>query len=538
MYNQGKFKRQLSLVDLTFIGFGAIFGSGWLFASSHVASIAGPSGWISWVIGGIAVLLLGLVFAELGAALPRTGGVIRYPVYTHGPLVAYLFSFITLVAYSTLIAIEVEAARQYAAAWWPALTQTGSTSPTVLGWLIQFGMLLVFFLLNYGGIKVFAKFNTIITVFKFIVPGLTIILLLTQLKAANFTIAGFAPFGATGIESAISTGGVIFAYLGLTPIISVASEAKKPQRTIPFALIISVALSMLVYVLLQIVFIGAIPTDMLSGGWVTINEKFSLPFKDIAAVLGLGWLGALIISDAIISPGGTGNIYMNTTPRIVYGWARNKTLFKIFERIDEKTGIPRPSLWLTFLLALFWTLPFPSWDKLISVVSNALILSYAVAPICAGALRRNGADLQRPFFLKGMNILSPLSFIIASLIVYWSGWNTISWLFGLQIVMFIVYLLFKKAVPTDNVSFHQQLKSSWWLVFYCLFMMIISYFGSFGGKGLLKNPWDLMVVGAIALTAYYWSIYTSLPKALIDYDDVEEEEISTPEKEILIKGLD
>ena len=95
---------------------GAIFGSGWLFAASHVASIAGPAGIASWVIGGFAVLLLGIVYCELGAALPRAGGIIRYPVFSHGELMGYLLGFITLIAFSSLISIEIVAARQYAAA--------------------------------------------------------------------------------------------------------------------------------------------------------------------------------------------------------------------------------------------------------------------------------------------------------------------------------------------------------------------------------------------------------------------------------------
>ena len=108
----GKFKKQLSLLDLTFIGLGAIFGSGWLFAASHVSAIAGPAGILSWFLGGFAVLLLGIVYCELGAALPRAGGVVRYPVYSHGPLLGYLMGFITLIAFSSLIAIEVVASRQ------------------------------------------------------------------------------------------------------------------------------------------------------------------------------------------------------------------------------------------------------------------------------------------------------------------------------------------------------------------------------------------------------------------------------------------
>lgn len=68
------------------------------------------------MIGGFAVLLLGIVYCELGAALPRAGGIIRYPVFSHGELMGYLLGFITLIAFSSLISIEIVAARQYAAA--------------------------------------------------------------------------------------------------------------------------------------------------------------------------------------------------------------------------------------------------------------------------------------------------------------------------------------------------------------------------------------------------------------------------------------
>lgn len=532
MSNQGKFKGNLSLWDLTFIGLGAMFGSGWLFAASHVVSMAGPAGWISWIVGGIAVLLLGLVYAELGASVPRAGGIVRYPAYSHGPLMGYLIGCITLIAYSSFIAIEVVAARQYAASWWPSLTQNGSDLPTTLGWFLQFGLLCLFFVLNYFGVKVFSRSNIIITAIKFIVPTAVIIILLTYLNTENFTAHGFAPFGISGIQTAITTGGVMFAYLGLQPIVSVASEARNPQRTIPIALILTVVLSAIIYFLLQIAFTGSIPSDMLSGGWGNVDEQFSLPFADIAVILGLGWLAAFIVIDAVISPSGAGNIYMSSTSRTVYGWARSGTLFKIFSKIDNKTGIPRPALWLTFIMSIFWTLPFPSWSTLVSVVSAALILSYAIAPIAAGAFRRNAKDLPRPFYLKGMNVIGPLSFIIASFIVYWSGWNAISWLLGSQIVLFFVYLLFKNFVPTKEVSLKQQVKSSWWLVFYYMVMIVIAYLGSFGGIGILRNPIDLAAITTVSLISYYWGVYTCLPKAAFDKDEVETDEEVLPQEKI------
>lgn len=524
MSGQGKFKKQLSLMDLTFIGLGAIFGSGWLFAASHVSAIAGPAGIISWLIGGFAVLLLGIVYCELGAALPRAGGVVRYPVFSHGPLLGYLMGFITIIAFSSLVAIEVVASRQYAAAWFPQLTKPGSNDATLAGWLVQFVLLCLFFVVNYRSVKTFAKTNNLISTFKFIVPLLVIGVLYSFFRPENMSIQGFAPFGMSGIEMAVSGGGIIFAYLGLTPIISVASEVRNPQRTIPIALILSVLLSTAIYVLLQVAFLGSVPTEMLANGWGQISKEFSLPYRDIAVALGVAWLAYLVVADAVISPSGCGNIYMNATPRVIYGWARTGTFFKVFTRIDEKSGIPRPALWLTFAMSIFWTLPFPSWEALINVVSAALVLSYAVAPVSVAALRRSAPDLVRPFRVKAMGVLGPVSFIIASLIVYWSGWKTVSWLLSLQILMFVVYLLAGRFVPTEHLSLKQQVRSSLWLVGFYAMIILFSKLGSFGGLGMLAHPLDNVIVGLCSLGIYYWGACTGVPAHLLRLDGDEEDE--------------
>jgi amino acid transporter len=524
MAGQGKFKKQLSLVDLTFLGLGSIIGSGWLFAALHGASTAGPAAWLSWVIGAVAVILLGLVYAELGGSIPRAGGTVRYPVYSHGPLIGYLMGFASLIAFSSVAGIEAEAARQYATSWWPALTQPGAQGlPTFLGWFVQLVLLGIFFALNFSSVKLFGKANTIITSIKFIVPVLTVIVLLTQFHSANFSVHGFAPFGFSGIESAVSTAGIVFAFLGFQQAVGFSSEAKNPQRTVPLAIILAVVLSAALYVMLQLVFVGGIPTNMLSGGWGHVGDHFSLPFKDIAAVLGFGWLASVITVDAIISPSGTANIYLSATSRVIFGWARNGTLFKIFGKVDEKSGIPRPALWLAFIMSIFWTLPFPSWGQLVSVVSAATVLTYIVGPISAQAFRKNAADLPRPFFLKGMGIIGPLSFIIASLIIYWTGWKTDSWLIGSQLIMFALYFAFKKSVPTNTVSFAQQVRSTWWLVFYYIAMFIMSYLGTFdGGANILKGPWDQIIVAIISLITYYWGANTALPKAIFDEEEAED----------------
>ncbi|MBN6149728.1 APC family permease [Xanthomonas sp. AmX2] len=510
MATQGKFHKRLSLTDLTFIGLGAIFGSGWLFSASHVSAIAGPAGIVSWIVGGVAVFLLGLVYCELGAALPRAGGAVRYPEYSHGPLLGSLMGFITLIAFSSLIAIEVEACRQYAAAWVPALNRDASGHPSLWGWLLQFALLVLFFALNYFSVKTFAKANNIISVFKFLVPLLVIVMLLVHFQPQNLHAYGFAPAGLSGVEAAISAGGIIFAYLGLTPIVSVASEVRDPQRTIPIALILSVVLSTVIYVLLQLAFLGAIPGERLALGWAGLDKDYALPYRDIAVALGMGWLAVLVVCDAMVSPSGTGNIYMNATPRIVYGWARSGGFLPVLTRIDAKSGIPRPALWLSFALSVFWTLPFPSWETLIQVVSAALVLSYAVAPVTVAALRRSAPELPRPFRVSGMAVLGPLSFIVAALIVYWSTWRTLSWLLGLQIALFLIYVLYKLPSAAARPRLLRQVRCSLWLIAFYALVLAVSYLGTFGGIGWIAHPWDTLSVAVIAFFIYHWGARSGL----------------------------
>ena len=121
-----------------------------------------------------------------------------------------------------------------------------------------------------------------------------------------------------------------------------------------------------------------------------------------------------------------------------------------------------------------------------------------------------------------MGVLGPLSFIIAALIVYWSGWDTISWLLGLQILMFAVYLLCGRYVPTEHLSLRQQVRSSAWLIGFYAVTIVLSWLGSFGGLGVLSHPFDTLAVAVCALGIYHWGVATGVPSHLIRLEDDEE----------------
>jgi len=520
---QGKLKRQLGLLDLTFLGLGAIIGSGWLFAAQGAANDAGPSAWIAWVIGAIAVGLIGLVYAEMGGALPRAGGIIRYPDYSHGPAVAYLMGFAAIIAYSSVAGIEAEAMRQYLQAQWlPGLGHANDNMPSILGWIVQFLLLFLFFLVNYWSVNVFGKLNSVITALKFIVPTLAVIIFFTHFQASNFSSHGFAIGSFTGIEKAVAASGIVFAFLGFRQAVDFAGEAKNPQKTVPLAIILAIAIGAILYILLQIVFIGAIPNSALSGGWTGLSYK--APFANLATALGLGWFATILFADAALSPSGTANIYLSSTARVIFAWARTGTFFKGMTKVDAATGVPRPALWLSFILSVLWTLPFPSWQNMVSVVSSATVMTYLIGPVSAASFRKNAASLHRPFRLGGLSVIAPLAFIIAALIIYWTGWNNDQWLLGVQIVVFLIYLALKNVMPTNRVPFDQQIKSAIWLVVFYIGLFIISYLGDkgFGGTGAISSPVDVILVIIIALIAFYWGVASALPTAAIEPEETEE----------------
>jgi amino acid transporter len=511
--NTSNFKKSLTAFDLTLIGFGTVFGSGWLFAANNVASIAGPAGIFSWLIAAVAVLSLGVVYCELGAAIPSPGGAISYLELSHGPMVTYLIGLMTAIYMSSIVGLEVVAARQYAAAWWPALSVPGTSDASTLGWFLQLALILIFFALNFFSVRTFALANNIVTIIKFVVPATIIVVLLVFFKPANFHVAGFAPSGFAGVEAAVSKGGVIFAFLGLTPIVAVASEVRNPQRSIPVALVSSIILAGFLYILLQVAFIGAVPTSMLGQGWHAVSQRLSLPFYDIAMLLGAAWLSVVVAVDAVVSPSGCGNIFFGATPRTLFAWSNSGTFFRAFSEVDKKTGIPRRATWLTLALSVFWTLPFPSWQAMISVVSAALVVSYAVAPVSVAALRRTHPDMPRPFRVRALAFVGPLSFVVATLIVYWTGWKNLSWLLGVQVVLYVTYLIAMRRRSVGHLTVGQQIRSSLWLVGYYMLTLVASYLGPFEGIGLIPHPYDTLVVCVLALGVYYWGARTGAPRA-------------------------
>jgi amino acid transporter len=513
-------KREMGLIGATWASETSIIGSGWLFGAFGAAQLAGPAALIGWIIGGVAVVILALVHAELGAMYPVAGGTARFPHLAFGSVAGISFGFFSWLQAVTVAPIECFAVMQYGSYYWPSVYNSTTGVTTGTGFAVTIVLMAIFTAINFLGMRLFSRVNSGITWWKIAVPVLAIIVLAFKFHPANFNPGGgFAPGGLKAILTAIPSAGIVFAYLGFEQADQLAGEIKDPQRNLPRAIIYACLLGTVIYVLLQVVFIGATPASLITHGFSAIKSTSPIavgPFAGLAGLAGLAWLATILRIDAFISPFGTGLMYQTSTSRVGYGLARNRYYPQIFARTD-KNGVPWFSLIVAFVAGLFFLLPFPSWKALVGLVTGASVLMYAGAPLSLGAFRRQVPDAERPYRMPGAVWLTPVAFIIANLIIYWSGLEVI-WKLGVCIA--IGYVLIGVHMAFDKDRPPLDWKSAQWLPVYLIGMGIISWQGQFSGgavaaplnTGHLHFGIDMLVVALFSLVIYYWAQATRLPK--------------------------
>jgi amino acid transporter len=512
--------RDVGFFGLLLTSEGSIIGSGWLFGALVCATIGGPAAIIAWVIGSLAVIVLALVHAELGGMFPVSGGTTRFPYYAFGGLAGASFGWFSWLQAVGTAPIEVEAAITYTSNYWHGLTHVVNGTPvlTGTGYAVATGLMALFVVANLFGVRYLVRANSAITTWKVIIPTLTIfVLFFTHFDTSNFTSHGFAPFGVHGVLRAVSDGGAVFALVGFEQAVQLGGESRNPQRDMPRAVIFSMLIGATLYILLQVVFIGALPQHALAHGWADVSFTGIFgPFAGLAKGLGLAWLAYILYADAIIAPVGSGLIYTTTTSRITFGMSKNGHVPAAFERTTARTNVPIVGLVFAFLMGLLLFLPFPGWQKLVGFITSATVLMYAGAPLALGALRHQKPDADRPYRLPWAGVLAPLSFVSASFIIYWSGWDVV-WKLMVAVLLGYVLMGISRLTHANPIEGPIDWASAIWLWPYLGVMTLLSYLGQFqGGTGTIPFGWDLVVVGGWSLIVYSAAIRLRLPVEKVD----------------------
>ena len=504
------FRRELGLMALMFVSLGSIIGSGWLLGALTAATSAGGASIVSWLLAGVIIVLLALVHSELGAAYPLAGGTARWPRLAFGSLGGFTAGWVAWLQAVTIAPIEVEAALSYLDHQWHGLINN-SGALTTMGLGVAAALMLLFTVINILGVRWLADSNTITVLWKIAVPVLTVIVLIAvSFRAPNFTAGGgFAPYGAHGLFAALPLG-VLFALQGFEQAAQMAGEARDPQRNVPRAVIGSVIVGTVLYLALEVAFIGALNPGNLLQGWANPVGKGDFgPYATLATGLGLGWLAVILYVDAFISPAGTGLVYVGVSARLAHALGHAGYVPRGVSRISTR-GVPYTSIILAFIVGLICFLPFPSWQKLVELATSATVIMYAFAPITLLALRKTDPHRARPYRLPAPSILAPLAFIAANEIIYWTSWTTVE---KLMLAIIAGYALFGISYALGRPIERPLLdsRSLIWILPWFAGLTVISYLGQYGGTKLIPEWVDLGVVAVFSLLICALAVHLSLP---------------------------
>jgi amino acid transporter len=349
---------------------------------------------------------------------------------------------------------------------------------------------------------------------------LTVILIISKaFHTSNFHAGGgFMPYGIKGVFIALPLG-VIFALEGFEQAAQLAGEARNPRRDVPLAVVGSMLMGAALYLALEVCFIGALNPKNLVHGWANPFGSVGAfgPYYSLATSVGLGWLGIVLIVDALISPGGTGLVYLAGTSRLSYSLARVRFLPPVFAAIDRR-GVPWFSICFGGVFGCFLFLPFGGWAKLVGAITAASSFMYSFAPVAAVSLRRSDPERERPYRVPGLSVIAPFSFIVSGLIIYWSGTSNLVKLDIAVVFFLILYFIARRFDPTQSpIDFRAGFFCIPWIVGLTIFSIFggsyVGGYNSFFGIKInhhLPFWWDIGSIAVYSLIIFYFAISTRL----------------------------
>ena len=404
-----KLKRALGFLEILIYGVGIILGAGIYALIGEGAGIAGNGIWLSFLIAALAASFTGLSYAELSSVYPSAGAEVTYiqKIFKNR-----LFSFLQGIL---IILSESIGAAAVSLAFSSYLIEFFSL-PSFL--LIPASISLILFLsfVSFLGIKESARLNALFTAIEIL--GLLIVIFLGLPRIGNFR-----PFERMEMPSILAAAGLLFfAYLGFEEIANLSEEAKKAKKIIPRALIFSIAITTMLYILTSIAALSLCSAEELSASKAPLALAVSKALGPSAF--------SILASIALFSTSNTVLGLLVVCSRALYGMGKLKLLPKKFSEVHKKTKTPWFSVLVTMILSLLFTLR-GDLGKVAMFTSASSIMVFCVVNLSAIMLRLKGIrpGFKLPFNIGKISIIPILGLIVNVAMLFY---------FDLEVYMYIL----------------------------------------------------------------------------------------------------
>ena len=429
--------RSLGLWQLTAIGIGGIIGAGIFALAGAVAhETAGPAVLISFLIAGVASAAAALSYAEFAGMIPKAGSAYTYGYVVLGELVGWFIGWDLLLEYTAIVAVVAIGISGYFAflvgqmgldlpAW--MLGAPGSGDGHVVDLFAVLLCLLIAYLLNQG-IRAAARAETVVVGLKIAVVLLVVVVGFFHVKTANYQ--PFFPFGVGGAITGAAT--VFFAVFGYDAMSTAAEESRDARRHLPKAIIYSLAVSMVLYVLATLVLTG-----MQNYRDIDPESGFSTAFESV----GLSGLATVVAVGAIIGILTVMFTFMLGVTRVWYSMSRDGLLPSWFAHLHPVRRVPSRVTWIVGIASavIAGFLPIREAAELTNI---GILLAFVVVCIAVIVLRYRRPDLPRTFRLPLMPVIPALGVIFSIWLITYL--DPVTWLrfaawFALGAIVYVTY---------------------------------------------------------------------------------------------------
>lgn len=419
----------MNLGDTTAVVVGCVIGTGIFLKTAQMAQTVGSPQLVllAWLAAGLLSLAGALSYAELGAMMPRAGGDYVFLRTAYGNVPAFLFGWTQMAIGATggiaslgvAFALFLSSVVPLHAVW---LERTFTILGETISWkfgahqIVAVGIIVCLAAINCMRVSIGGRLQSILTLGKvlgiaaiivgvlFFAPGVNWENFRAPPESPGWT--GFKAFGAAMLAA-------LWAYEGWGVMPMIAGEVKNPQRNIPRALILGMAVILTVYGLANLAYFYALPFEEIATSSSTLHSTAPSVAAKAARTFLPGFGAQLVSIAALISIVGILNGAILTSSRIPYAMARDGLWFSSFGRLHATTAVPIGAICLHATWASVLALS-ATFDQLTDSVVFAGMMFYATTTSAVFVLRRKMPDAPRPYKTFGYPIV-PLLFIVVAL---------------------------------------------------------------------------------------------------------------------------
>jgi basic amino acid/polyamine antiporter, APA family len=420
-------KKAVGATQLTAMGVGAIIGTGIFVVIGEGAGIAGPAVILSFILAAVACAFSALSYAELASSIPVSGSAYTYTYATLGEIVAWIIGWDLILEYGVSVAaIAVGWGGNLNAfldaAFGVALPDAIATSPEDGGVfnLPAVFIVLAITLLLVRGVTESARVNLVMVVIKLGVLIFFIVVAMVNFGTGNFT--PFMPEGFDGVTAATAI--IFFAYIGFDAVSTGSEEARNPSRDLPLAIIGSLVICTVFYVLTAVGAIGVASPAQLMGSDAPLAAAL-----DEGA--GIGWAAAVLALGAVVAITSVVLVIMYGQTRIFFAMCRDGLLPERLATVNQRYGTPaKLTVGLGILIAILAALV--PLSEIVKLVNIGTLFAFVLVNIGVIILRRTRPDMPRPYRVPWSPVLPILGVLFAVYLMADLPWDT--W------VRFVVWL--------------------------------------------------------------------------------------------------